>query len=202
MSGSCPPLVLALELCGWALCSPSDFLLGFYLEKRLATLTGRAPELWAGLCGAVLLLSSGCVVSVSCLLVALTNPGLCGRSCPPLLVQFVRALCPHLVFLSSSCPPFIFLVVAPMNSVSGLCGLWPGFVSGSMLFGVYAGVFLEKMKSICIAHLHILCEGLQILLYLSLQGYRFPNNQNRFLANTNIHPKKHNCTQLRKPHKS
>ena len=29
-----------------------------------------------------------------------------------------------------------------MNSVSGLCGLWPGFVSGSMLFGVYAGIYI------------------------------------------------------------
>ena len=89
----------------------------FYLRKKeLATLTGRAPE-----CpGLVLLLSS--------------LAGLCVQA----LVRAPElwALCPGLVAglcgwaLSSSCPPLVLVLAAPLNSVAGLCGpaLCPGLV--------------------------------------------------------------------------
>ena len=81
--------------------SPNSLLLGVLSwKKELATLTGCAPEL-------------------------------CGSSCPLWLGSVPRP-CPPLVLygwaLSSSCPPLVLVLAAPLNSVAGLCGpvYWRG----------------------------------------------------------------------------
>ena len=91
--------------------STNRLLLGFYLRKKeLATLTGRAPELWLGFVAGL------CVQALS-------------SSCLPLgRAPELWAMCPGLVAglcgwaLSSSCPPLVLVLAAPLNSVAGLCG--------------------------------------------------------------------------------
>ena len=97
---------------------------GSILRKKLATLTGRAPEL----CGWALWPRS---VSGPCppLVLVLAAPlnSVAGLSGPPLCLALPSS-CPCLGWprsVSGSCPPVVLVLASPLNSVAGLCG--PGY---------------------------------------------------------------------------